>query len=577
MITAGPISEEDALTKGQGEEELPIALIKPTRACVKPITYAITNYLNYRKASPNYRSFLTTLHQTVIPTTAAEASQYPHWKQAMDEDMEALIKNKTWDVVELKQGIKLVGCRWVFTIKYNSDGTIERYKARLVAKGYTQTYGIDYKETFAPVAKMNTIRILISLAINLDWLLLQYDIKNAFLHGDLNEDIYMKILGYEESSGTSRACRLRKALYGLKQSPRAWFGKFTQTMRILGYKQCNGDHTLFFKHFETGGDTILIVYVDDIIITGSNTKEAARLEKHLTTAFEVKALGRLKYFLGIEIAYSNKGYLMTQQKYILDLLNETKLLQAKVSDTPIETNHKLMFKEDDPKIEMESFHRLIGKLLYLSHTRPDISYSVNVLTQFMHSPRRSHYQAALRVLRYLKGTVGLGLTFKKTGKLDIAIYTDSDYGGSLVDRRSTTGYCTVFGGNLVTWRSKKQSIVSKSRTEAEFRAFSSGIDEVLWIRGILKDLHIHYEEPIRVFCDNKSAICIAHDPVNHDRTTHIDIDRFYIKEKIEEKILSIEYIPSAEQCADVLTKGLPTKQFHSLISKLGMMSIHSRA
>ena len=186
----------------------------------------------------------------------------------MDREMQALIKNITWEVVKLKQGIKSIGCKWAFTFKYNSDGIIERYKARLVAKGYTQTYGIDYKETFDQVAKMNTICILISLAVNLDWSLLQHDIKNAFLHGDLDEEIYMKIPpGYEENGYTSKVCRLRKALYGLKQSPRAWFGKFTQMMRILGYKQYNGDHTLFFKHFEPGEVTILIVYVDDLIIT----------------------------------------------------------------------------------------------------------------------------------------------------------------------------------------------------------------------------------------------------------------------------------------------------------------------
>ena len=185
-------------------------------------------------------------------------------------------------------------------------------------------------------------------------------------------------------------------------------------MRMLRYKQCNGDHTLFFKDFETRV-IILIVYVDDIIITGSNTKEAAMLKKHLATVFEVKVLGIMKYFLRIEIAHSSKRYLMTQQKYILDLLNETKLLRGKVNDTPTKTNHQSMFKEDDPKIEMESYQRLIGKLLYLSHTRPNISYSVNVLTQFMHNPRRSHYQATLRVLRYLKGTVGLGLIFQENG------------------------------------------------------------------------------------------------------------------------------------------------------------------
>ena len=248
------------------------------------------------------------------------------------------------------------------------------------------------------------------------------------------------------------------------------------------------------------------MYVDDIIITGNNEEEAIKLEMQLITHFEIKRLGAPKYFLGIEIAQSERGYLMTQQKYILDLLSETKLLQGKINNTLIETNHRLTRNEGDPKIEVGSYQRLIGKLLYLSHTWPDISYHVNVLTQFMNSPQRSHYQAALRVLRYLKRTVGLGLTFKKTGKLDLLISTDSDFSGSLIDHRSTTGYCIILGGNLVTWKSKKQTVVSKSCAEAEFRA-----DEVLWIRRILKDLQIPYKEPIHALCDNKSAICIAHD------------------------------------------------------------------
>ena len=185
----------------------------------------------------------------------------------MDEEMQALIKNQMWEVLYIRKGIKLLGCRWVFNIKYNADGRIERYKARLVAKGYTQTYGVDYKETFVPVAKMNAICILLSLAVNLDWKLRQYDIKNAFPHGDLEEEIYMTFpRGYEDSYEENEICKLRKKLYGLKQSPRAWFGKFTRTMKMLGYRQCNGDHTLFFQHFQTGGVSILIVYIDDIII-----------------------------------------------------------------------------------------------------------------------------------------------------------------------------------------------------------------------------------------------------------------------------------------------------------------------
>ena len=193
----------------------------------------------------------------------------------------------------------------------------------------------------------------------------------------------------------------------------------------------------------------------------------------------------------------------------------------------------------------------------------------------MHSPRRSHYHAALRVLRYPTGTTGLGISFLMTGKLHLILYTDSEYVGSLVDRRSTTGYCTMLGGNLVTWRSKKQNIVSKSSTEVEFRAMSNGIDEVLWIRGIPKDLRIPYEEPIQVLCDNQSAIHIAHDPVYRDRMKHVNIDRFYIKENLDDKILETSQVSSIERCVDVFTKGLPIKTFSKLISKFGVKNIHS--
>ena len=496
----------------------------------------------------------------------------------MNEEMKALLQNSTWEIVDLPKGKNPVSCRWVFTLKYKHDGSIDRHKARLVARGYTQTYGIDYQETFVPVAKLNTIRILISLAVNLDWPLQQYDIKNAFLHGDLKEDIYMTIPpGYGDSTTKGKVCKLQKALYGLKQSPRAWFGRFTQTMKTLGYKQGNGEHTLFFKRSSPTLLTLLIVYVDDIIITGNNSTEILSLEEQLDQNFQVKRLGPLKYFLGIEFDRSSDRILMTQQKYILDLLEETKHTQCRTSDTPIEANHRLTLDDNDPKIEITSYQKLIGKLLYLSHTRPDICFTVNVLSQFMHSPRNSHFQAANRVLRYLKGTTGLGLTYRKVGRIDLTLYTDSDFAGSRMDYRSTTGYCTFLGGNLVTWRSKKQNLISKSTTEAEFCAMSKGIDEVMWIRNLLEELQIPYIMPVAIRCDNKSAISIAHDPVYHDRMKHVNIDRFYIQDHLEQGILKIEHVPSEEQCADIFTKGLSTKAMTHLISKLGLSSIHSSA
>ncbi|KAK5845013.1 hypothetical protein PVK06_001165 [Gossypium arboreum] len=311
-------------------------------------------------------------------------------------------------------------------------------------------------------------------------------------------------------------CRLKKALYGLKQSPRAWFGRFTKVMLKLGYKQSQGDQTLFVKHSPLGGVTTLLVYVDDIIVTGDDLEGMENLKKCLVKEFEVKELGKLKYFLGIEVAHSREGIFISQQKYIVDLLTETGKLGCKPTKTPIEVNHRLGNALEDAIVDKRSYQRLVGKLIYLSHTRPDIAYAVGVVSQFMHNPKESHLRAVYQILQYLKGTPGKGILFKKGENLTLEAYTDADYAGSMVDRRSTSGYCTFLGGNLVTWRSKKQNVVARSIAEVEFRAMALGVCELLWLKIILEDLKIKWEGPMKLYCDNKSAINIAHNPVQHD-------------------------------------------------------------
>uniref|UniRef100_A0A2N9HEH7 Integrase catalytic domain-containing protein n=1 Tax=Fagus sylvatica TaxID=28930 RepID=A0A2N9HEH7_FAGSY len=322
-------------------------------------------------------AFANQLSSVSIPKNLQEALNNPRWKAAMVEEMEALQKNSTWKLVELPKDKKTVGCKWVFTVKHKADGSIERFKARLVAKGYTQTYGIDYQETFAPVAKINTIRVLLSLAANLEWPLQQFDVKNAFLHGDLEEEVYMDFPpGFSTSSESGKVCRLRKSLYGLKQSPRAWFGRFTHSMRKYGYHQSQSDHTLFLKHSNEGKVTALIVYVDDIVVTGNDIMEMGKLKTYLAKEFEIKDLGTLRYFLGIEVARSKEGIFVSQRKYVLDLLVETGMLACKPIDTPIEQNHRLGEDVDDTPVDRERYQKLVGKLIYLSHTRPDIAFAI---------------------------------------------------------------------------------------------------------------------------------------------------------------------------------------------------------
>ena len=321
----------------------------------------------------------------------------------------------------------------------------------------------------------------------------------------------------------------------------------------------------------------MIVYVDDIILTGDDETELAALKKRLAKKFQIKDLGVLKYFLGMEFARSKEGIFVNQRKYVLDLLGETGLLGCKMVETPIDPNLKLQPAKVEEVKDREQYQKLVGKLIYLSHTRPDIAFAVSMVSQFMHSPGAKHFEAVYRILRYLKGTPGRGLMLKKHGHLQVEVYTDADWAGSVTDRRSTSGYCSFVGGNLVTWRSKKQNVVARSSAEAEFRAVAHGICEVMWIKRILEELKFTFSTPLKVYCDNKTAISIAHNPVLHDRTKHIEVDKHFIKEKLNTGIICMTYLPTTEQLADVLTKGLHKKQFNKLTSKLAMADIFKPA
>ncbi|CAL8134140.1 unnamed protein product [Prunus armeniaca] len=478
----------------------------------KASKYPIANHVSTEKLSEPLKAFVHQLSAIQIPTKISEALKDPKWVQAIKEEMRALKKNQTWTLQTIPRGKKTIGCRWVFTIKHNADGSIERYKARLVAKWYTQTYGINYEETFAPVAKLNTVRVLLSLAANLDWPLHQFDVKNAFLHGELAEEVYMDIPHGYNTTQTGTVCRLRKALYGLKQSPRAWFGRFTMAMKNNGFKQCNTDHTLFLKH--------------------RKGKEISQLQDYLATEFEMKDLGGLKYFLGIEVARSQQGIFLSQMKYVLDLLTDTGMLDCKPADTPIIQNHHLGEYPDQVPTNKERYQRLVGRLIYLSHTRPDIAYAVSVVSQFMHSPSEDHMNAVLRILRYLKSAPGKGLMFSKHGHLNIDGYSDADWAGDVTDRKFTSGYFTFVGGNVVTWRSKKQNVVALSSAEAEFR-------------------------------------------VQHDRTKHVEVDRHFIKQKLEAKVFQFPFVKSEDQLADILTKAISSKAFHNSLDQLGIGDIYA--
>lgn len=405
--------------------DVPIVLRKPSRSC-EP--YRMEDFVYYGSISDRYRAFITTLDNIKIPNTVEEAFKYPEWREATLEEMSALQKNNTWELTELPPGRKVVGCRWLFTVKHKADGSVERLKARLVAKGYTQSYGLDYSETFAPVTKFNMIRVLLSLATNLDWLLHQFDIKNAFLNGELEEEVYMSIPpGFTTSANANKVCRLRKSLYGLKQSPRAWFDKFTRVLKQNDFKQSLADHTLFSKHNSTGKCTILSVYVDDIVITGDDLENIAQLKSLLVAEFEVKDLGQLKYFLGMEVARSKNGISVSQRKYTIDLLRETGMLGCKPTEVPMDPNLKLQARTTEQGADKDRYQKLVGKLIYLAHTRPDIGFAVSMVSRFMNNPSTTHMDAVVRILRYLKSSPGTGLLFQKSSNREIQVFTDADW------------------------------------------------------------------------------------------------------------------------------------------------------
>jgi hypothetical protein len=536
------------------------------------IAYPLSSVLSYNNCSPDYKLFCCSISSTVEPKSYTQASKYDCWKKAMDAEIAALEVNKTWTVVDLPCGKVPVGCKWVYKIKYHANGTIERYKARLVAKGYTQMEGVDYFDTFSPVAKMTTVRTLLAVAAVKGWHLEQLDVNNAFLHGDLNEEVYMSLPpGYDTSS--SKVCKLNKSLYGLKQASRQWYFKLSSALLSLGYKTSQADPSLYVKSHGSSF-TALLVYVDDIVLAGTSMEEIKSVKLFLDQQFKIKDLGQLRFFLGLEIARSSSGIFLNQRKYTLELLEDTGFLGSKPAVVPFDPHTKLSTTDGVPFDDPSEYRRLIGRLLYLTHTRPDISFSVQHLSQYVSTPLVPHYQAATRILRYLKSCPAKGVFFSSQSSLQLHGFADSDWACCPNTRRSITGYCVLLGNSLISWKSKKQNTVSRSSTEAEYRALASLTCEIQWLQYLFQDLHVIFPQSASVYCDNKSAIYLAQNPTFHERSKHIELDCHLIREKLQSKLIQLLSVPSTSQLADVFTKPLHSPSFSSMMTKLGLCSIH---
>ncbi|KAL6142291.1 hypothetical protein ACLB2K_060574 [Fragaria x ananassa] len=374
------------------------------------------------------------------------------------------------------------------------------------------------------------------------------DVKNAFLHGDLEEDVYMRLPpGHPREQEARMVCKLHKALYGLKQSPRAWHSKLSLVLLASGFTRSHVDSSLFVQTVRNNniGKLVVLVYVDNLIVTGDNMDEIKALKLALHNVFAIKDLGVLKYFIGIELDQSSHGLFLNQRKYVVDLLTKAGMQGSKHARTPLDSKMKLDI-EGELLTDVCSYQCLVGKVIYLTITRPDFTYAVSLVSQFMHSPTTHHLSIVKRILRYLKDTVSRGILMRNNGHFKMEGYSDSDWAGNAIDRKSTTGYCTFIGGNLVTWKSKKQTVVARSSAEAEYRAMTSTSCEIIWLKVLLGDLGIVCTQPISLHCDNQAAMHIAVNPVFHERTKHIKVDCHFVRNQVQAKLIETVYTRSCD-------------------------------
>ncbi|CAE6128258.1 unnamed protein product [Arabidopsis arenosa] len=459
---------------------------------------------------------------------------------------------------------------WLFRHKFDADGKLSRYKARLVANGKSQQLGIDCDDTFSPVVKPATIRAVLHVALARDWPLGQLDVKNAFLHGDLQETVYMhQPPGFADPTKPNHVCLLRRSLYGLKQAPRAWYTRFATLAKRIGFTQSRTDPSLFVLR-RGSSLAYLLLYVDDIVLTSSTNDLQRQIISELGKDLELTDLGKLHYFLGIAVSYNDAGLFLSQHNYAADILHRASMTECKPSLTPVDTKAKLDATDSPPVADPSLYRSLAGALQYLTFTRPDISFAVQQVCLFMHDPREHHLTALKRILRYIKGTISHGLQLKKSSITDLVAYTDADWAGCPSTRRSTSGYCVFLGDSLISWSSKRQHKVSRSSAEAEYRGVANAVAETTWLRNLFLELGCPFTKATLVYCDNISAVYLSSNPVQHQRTKHVEIDLHFVRERVALGQVRVLHVPSAMQYADIFTKGLPSPLFTDFRSSLSV-------
>jgi transposase InsO family protein len=522
--------------------------------------------------------------EALEPRTIAEAkrrSDWPEWEKAILEELETLRAAGTWILEEAPPGANIIGSKWVFKAKKDAAGFIARLKARLVAQGFSQIGGIDFDDTYAPVARLASSRAIIAMANRLDLLLHQVDIKGAYLNGELNDNevLYMQHPpGYKSPDAGNRVLRLKKTLYGLKQSGRRWYQKLSSIFSSLGFSCCSVDQAVFYKSDKDRTKiTIVAVHVDDCTIAASSLRLIDDFKAGLRKHVEVTDLGELHWMLGLEIKRDREGRTIhiSQRAYLDSILRRFHFDDLKPLSTPMDTSFRLT-KEQAPASAAEHaimrhvpYREAVGALNWAAlATRPDIAFAVATVARFASAPGPAHWEAVKRIFRYLAGTRDLWLTYGETQRT-LEGYADAD-GSMAEDRRAITGYAFLIDGGAVSWSSKRQEIVSLSTTESEYVAATHGMKEALWLRSLLSETFGPFTGATTLFSDNQAAIALTRDHQYHSRTKHIDVRYHFIRWVIEKGSLRLIYCPTNDMVADTLTKALPSVKVKHFAAGLGL-------
>lgn len=435
--------------------------------------------------------------------------------------------------------------------------SIVRHKARLVARGFTQEYGIDYLETFSPVVRFTSLRSILAIAASQNMHMKQFDVKTAFLNGELEETVFMKQpIGFDDGSG--KVCKLQRSLYGLKQASRCWNRKFTSFIEQFGLEVCDSDPCVFVSH-------------QNNIIVGSDRASVEEVIKHLTKEFEINSMN-VGCFLGFEIERQSDGSIfMHQMAYANKIIEKFRMNECHPVSVPSDPD-QVLCKFDESNASDYPYRQLVGSLLYLAvATRPDIAFAIGSVSRYMESPTVTHERALKRILKYITGTADHGIQFERKGNQRLIGYSDADYAGDVTTRKSTSGFCFLFNGGMISWNSSLQHCVAQSTTESEYVAASEATKELVWLKRLFSELMPKIMDgEIDFFMDNISAIRLVKNPEFHKRTKHIDVRYHFIRQKFEEGAFDLQHVSTKEMIADVFTKALPRERFEFLRALMGL-------